>query len=191
MAGSRTTQFLAPNTYATFYQLAHAFSEEVLAQIVSIQMHAQLLTTLYQRLSAASAGEDVRASEAAASAAQLRDAAQQTLEDVRRCFWPEGNHHTLNESRWFPYDEKAWDAFFGQVNQVLDPHLSEIAAYLHSLQAVNDVAGGAARGGNSQAAWPNAELIPVDALLRLQPILTTGGFEARIFGTPRDASFKM
>ena len=191
MAGSRTTQFLAPNTYATFYQLAHAYSEEVIAQIASIQMRAQLLTTLYQRLSAASAGEDVRASEAAASAAQLRDAAQQTLEDVRRCFWPGGTDHTLNESRWFPYDEKAWDAFFGEVNQVLDPHLSHIAAYLHSLQAVNDIAGGAARGGNSQAAWPDAEIIPVAPLLRLQPILTAPGFEAWMFGTPRDTSLKM
>ena len=183
MAGQSTIQYLAPKAYATFYRLAHAFSEEILAPFTTIEGVAYILTIRYQRLAAATDGDIARAAESAARAAQVRDAARQAATDVRQCFWPDDNHHMVNESRWFPYDARAWDALFGQVVRVLDPHLPQLAAGFEQLQALGDGVGGT----DAPPPWLGIERLPLAAVLQLHTLLTVAGFEARLFrGRPAE-----
>jgi hypothetical protein len=183
MAGRSTIQYLAPKTYATFYRLAHAFSEEILAPFTTIEGVAYILTFQYQQLAAATDGDIARVTEAAARAAQVRGAARQAAIDVRQCFWPDDDHHMVNESRWFPYDARAWDTFFGQVIRVLEPRLPQLAAGYQHLQALGDGVGGA----GAPPAWAGIERLPLAGIAQLHTLLTVAGFEARLFrGRPAE-----
>jgi hypothetical protein len=173
MAGPRTTEFLAASTYADFYELAHAFSELILASLVGIENYAAVVIIWSQQSPTALGPAPVEA-----RAAALRAAARQCVDDIRQCFWPDRNWRVLNESRWFPYDARAWDRFFGEVAHVLRSHLDQLADGIQQVQAAGD---SDARNGDPYAAWHCLALIAVTAYQQLQMVVTTVGFEARMF----------
>jgi hypothetical protein len=182
MPGPKTTEFLAPNTYETFYQLAHALSEQALLGMTGISTRTQVLKKLHE-MTPPHTFEDPSASKTAENVAfHLCEFAQMTVKEIRLFFWPQlASSQEVNRQRWAPFDAQAWDAFFAEFVLFMTPRLQTVAMFMHRLKTAETLGGVAVRPDGSEHFWEISEYIPHKSYQRLAALLTESGFEAAIF----------
>jgi len=185
MPGPKTTEFLAPNDYETFYQLVHELSERALLALTGISTRAQVLKKLHE-MTALDTFENQSAAQAAKNAAfHLGEFAQISVQETRQFFWPrlasDEDFHQVNQQRWTPFDAQAWDAFFAEFVLFMQPRLQTVAMFIHRLKTAEDLGGVAVRPDGSENFWVIGEYIPHESYQRLAALLTEAGFEAAVF----------
>jgi hypothetical protein len=185
MPGPKTAKLLAPGDYETFYQLAHALSEQALIGLIGISTKAQALKKLHEMTPLVTFAEPAAAKAAENVAFHLSEFAQSAVEATRRFFWPrlasEEGFYETNQRRWSPYDDQAWDAFFADFVLFMTPRLQTIATFIQQLKAVETLSGVAVKPDGSKHLWKIGEYIPHEPYHRLKVLLDESGFEATMF----------
>lgn len=185
MPGPKTTQFLAPADYQTFYQLAHALSEAVLVRLHNISNHAHILKLICQTTPQATLSNPSVTSQVESMILQLHDAAKSMTEEVRHFFWPwlahQGVNNGANEKRWSPYDGSAWDRFFADFVRFMKPRLLTLETLRQQLKRLEPYDGTLVKRDGSQQPWSLGDYILYEPYYQLNFLLTESGFEVTVF----------
>ena len=185
MPGPKTANFLAASDYDHFYQLAHHLSEDVLVRVIDINTRTRVLKKLYEMTpeEAFSNSDAVEIIENAIC--HLSEFTQGAVGQVRRFFWPrlatEDGFHEVNQQRWSPYDNQAWDDFFADFVQFMIPRLQTIATFIQRLKTVETVTGEAVKSDGTRSEWTVGSYIPNESYNHLKALLSEAGFEAMLF----------
>lgn len=124
MAGKNIRSYLDPPDPERFYELYHAFSEEIMIRILVMNDYCQLLKIYSNNF------PDITITPAAAAHLEEFIAFAKEFHDAEiNFFFPDlATARTQNPlsriQRWEPYDESAWDTMVSQLTEMLNPFIA-------------------------------------------------------------------